>query len=296
MSPAEPSPVSTQSRNRRVRQVLLWTLLANWVVAAAKTAVGLWSGSASVTADGLHSFIDGASNILGLLALSIASRPADDDHPYGHAKFEALASLGIGAMIGVGSLELGKMAFSALISNRHPQVSGLMAAVMAVSLVFNLVISTVERRFGRRLQSPILEADARHTLSDVFVSGAVLASVALVYWGYPRADGIVALAVLVFVVYVAYGITRHAVGILSDTARLEPEAVALCVASIDGVRSSKQIRSRGLEESVYVDLIIEVDPKLPTADAHRLADRVEEEICQAFPQVKDVIVHVEPAL
>jgi len=284
LSPAEPSPVSTQSRNRRVRQVLLWTLLANWVVAAAKTAVGLWSGSASVTADGLHSFIDGASNILGLLALSIASRPADDDHPYGHAKFEALASLGIGAMIGVGSLELGKMAFSALISNRHPQVSGLMAAVMAVSLVFNLVISTVERRFGRRLQSPILEADA------------VLASVALVYWGYPRADGIVALAVLVFVVYVAYGITRHAVGILSDTARLEPEAVALCVASIDGVRSSKQIRSRGLEESVYVDLIIEVDPKLPTADAHRLADRVEEEICQAFPQVKDVIVHVEPAL
>ncbi len=288
-----PSPLP-QARAQRVRRVLLWILVANWAIAAAKTAVGLGSGSASVPADGLHSFIDGASNILGLLALSIASRPADEDHPYGHAKFEALASLGIGAMIGVGSLELGKMAFAALVSDRHPQVSGLMAAVMAVSLVLNLIVSSVERRWGKRLQSPILEADARHTLSDVFVSGAVLASVALVYLGFPRADGVIALAVLVFVIYVAYGITRHAVAILSDTARLNPEAVALCVASIDGIRASKQIRSRGLEESVYVDLIIEVDPGLPTAEAHRLADRVEESICAAFPQVTDVVVHVEP--
>lgn len=286
----------TTHRKARVRRVLLWTLAANWAVAAAKLGVGLFANSASVTADGLHSFIDGGSNIIGLFALSVASRPADEDHPYGHGKFEALASLAIGAMVGVGSLELGRMAFDALVSDRHPQVSGLMAAVMGVSLVLNVAVSWVERRQGQRLQSSLLLADARHTFSDVFVSLAVLASVGLVKLGMPRADGVIALLVLGFVAHVGYGIVRQAVGILSDTARLDPAEVARRVASVRGVRSSKNVRSRGLEESVYVDLTIEVDPTASIAEAHRVADEVERILADAFPQVVDVVVHVEPAL
>lgn len=282
-------------RGRRVRNVLLLILVANWAVALAKLGFGALRHSAAVTADGLHSFIDGSSNVLGLVAMSIASRPADEDHPYGHGKFEALASLGIGAMVGVGMLELGRMALSSLMDNVHPQVDLEMAGVMAVTLVINVLITRIERRLGEELKSPLLVADAQHTLSDVFVTVAVLVSLGVVWLGYPRADGLVALAVLGMVAYTAYTIIRQAVGILSDSARLDPVQVARLTTTVEGVVSCKDVRSRGMEESVYVDLKIEVDPALPTVSAHDLAHEVERKLTTAFPQVVDVVVHVEPA-
>jgi len=282
-------------RNRKVRWVLASILAANWAVASAKLAFGLLSHSASVTADGLHSFIDGGSNVLGLVAMMVASRPADADHPYGHGKFEALASLGIGAMIGIGMLELGRMALDSLLNDRHPEVTPAMAGVMVLTLVVNLAVTRVERHYGQKLKSSLLLADASHTLSDVFVTLAVLVSLGLVWLGYPRADGLIALLVLGFVAWVAYGIVRQAVGILSDTARLDPAQVAQLTTSVLGVRTCRNVRSRGMEESVYVDLKIEVDPQLTTAQAHEVADCVEERIQAEFPQVVDVVVHVEPA-
>jgi cation diffusion facilitator family transporter len=282
-------------RNRKVRAVLASILVANWAVALAKLAIGIYSQSAAVTADGLHSFIDGGSNVLGLLAMTVASRPADEDHPYGHGKFEALASLGIGAMIGIAMLELGRMALDSLLHDQHPQVSPLMAGIMVITLGVNLTVTRIERHYGEKLQSSLLLADARHTLSDVFVTLAVLLSLGLVWLGYPRADGLVALVVMVFVAGVAWGIVRQAVGILSDTARLDPLRVAEALRTVDGVRSCRDVRSRGMEGAVYVDLKIEVDPQLSTAKAHELADEVEARLQAEFRDVVDVVVHVEPS-
>ncbi|MDY7224740.1 cation diffusion facilitator family transporter [Hyalangium rubrum] len=282
-------------RNRKVRRVLAAILAANWAVAIAKLGFGLLHQSASVTADGLHSFIDGSSNIIGLVAMTAAARPADEDHPYGHGKFEAIASLGIGAMIGIGMLELGRMALDSLLHDRHPTVTPIMAGVMLCTLVVNLAVTRVERSYGQKLKSSLLLADANHTLSDVFVTLAVLLSLLLVWMGYPRADGVIALLVMVFVAWVAYGIVRQAVGILSDTARLDPTKVSELTISVPGVRSCRDVRSRGMEDSVYVDLKIEVDPNLTTAQAHDVADQVEQKLHSAFPQVVDVVVHVEPA-
>ncbi len=281
-------------RNRQVRRVLFAILFANWAVAAAKGIFGLLYESAAVTGDGLHSFIDGSSNVIGLVAMSFASQPADDDHPYGHGKFEALASLAIGAMVGIGMLELGRMAIDSLLSDRHPQVNPIMVGVMLVTLAFNIVVTRVEKRWGERLSSPLLIADAHHTLSDVYVTLAVLASLLAVKLGYPRADGIVALGVMGVVAWVAYGIVRQAVQILSDSARLHPEKVLALAHGVDGVKIAKDVRSRGMEGSVYVDLKIEVDPQLTTERAHALAHEVERVLTSAFPEVVDVVVHVEP--
>jgi len=282
-------------RNRRIRTVLAAILAANWAVALAKVIFGLRSDAAAVTADGLHSFIDGGSNVLGLVAMSVASRPADEDHPYGHGKFEALASLGIGAMIGIAMLELGRMALDSLLHDRHPEVTPLMVGVMVTTLLINLAVTTLERRQGEKLKSPLLLADARHTLSDVAVSLAVLASLGLVWLGYPKADGLVTLVVMVVVARVGWGIVKQAVGILSDTARLDPLKVEALIRSVPGVLSCRDVRSRGMEGTVYVDLKIEVDPQLTTARAHELADAVEQRIQAQYPEVVDVVVHVEPA-
>jgi cation diffusion facilitator family transporter len=286
---------SLSERNRKVRNVLAAILLANWAVALLKLFLGLKSGSAAVTADGVHSFIDGGSNVLGLVAMSVASRPADEDHPYGHGKFEALASLGIGALIGTSMLELGRMALDSLLHGRHPEVTPLMLIVMSITLVINLLVTRVEHHWGNTLQSPLLLADARHTLSDVGVTLAVLVSLGLVRLGYPKADGLVTLGVMVFVARVAWGIVKQAVGILSDTARLDTQKVATLTLQVPGVRSCHGVRSRGMEGTVYVDLKIEVDPQMSTARAHELADAVEARLQAEFPEVVDVVVHVEPA-
>jgi len=286
---------SLLERNRKVRTVLAVILVANWAVAVLKLLLGLMSASAAVTADGVHSFIDGGSNVLALVAMSVAARPADEDHPYGHGKFEALASLGIGALIGISMLELGRMAFDSLVHDRHPTVTPLMAGVMGVTLAINLLVTRVEHRMGEKLQSPLLLADARHTLSDVGVTLAVLASLGLVALGYPKADGLITLAVMAFVARVAWDIVKQAVGILSDTARLDTQKVTALTLQVPGVLSCRDVRSRGMEGTVYVDLKIEVEPRMSTARAHDLADAVEAKLQAAFPEVVDVVVHVEPA-
>lgn len=283
-----------QERVRRIRRVLLWILVANWAVAAAKVIVGLIADSAAVTADGFHSFIDGSSNIIGLVAVVAAARPADEDHPYGHGKFEALASLAIGAMVGIGMLELGRMAFDALLHDQHPVVSTRMVMVMVVTLGVNLAVTIFERKQGRELDSPLLLADATHTLSDVFVTLSVLVSLGFVWMGFRRADGLVAVFVMAVIARVAYGIIRQAVGILSDTARLDPMRVSDIARRVSGVRDCMDIRSRGMENSVWVDLTIHVDPELTTRRAHAVAHAVERELAAAYPQIVDIVVHVEP--
>jgi cation diffusion facilitator family transporter len=286
--------LSHAERNRRVSRVLWGILIANWAVASIKLAIGLSTGSTAVTADGLHSFIDGASNIIGLVAMHFAAQPADEEHPYGHHKFETLASLAIGVMIGMAVLELGRMAFSAIVNDVHPDVGPLSIGVMVGTLVVNLIVTRVESAKGRELKSAILVADAGHTMSDVFVTIAVIASLVLTAFGVGRADGVVTLLVLGFVAYTGYGIIRQAVGILADTARVDPSKVRAVLAEVPEVRGSHDIRSRGLEGSVYVDLTIHVDPALDLRAAHRIADTVEGKLRAAFAEVVDVVVHVEP--
>ncbi len=289
---AAPPPAS--ARTREVRAVLWQILIANWAVALAKVGLGLWASSAAMTADGLHSFLDGASNVIGLVAMHYAGQPADQEHPYGHQKFEALAALAIGVMIGVGVLQLGQMAVDAIVRNIHPTVGPLALGVMVATLAVNLAVTRYERRVGKRLSSTLLLADAQHTLSDVFVSLTVIASLGLSWAGVGRADGVVALVVLGFVSWTGWSIIKQAAGILADTMRLDPLRVHAACQGIADVLAVRDIRSRGLEGSVYVDLKIDVDPQLSVQRAHDASDAVERAIALAFPEVVDVVVHVEP--
>jgi cation diffusion facilitator family transporter len=286
--------IDLTARNAAVRRVLLWILVANWAVAALKVALGLWARSTAMTADGLHSFIDGGSNVVGLVAMHYANQPADEEHPYGHQKFEALAALAIGVMIGMGVLELGQVAFAAIVRNVHPQVGPESIALMMGTLVVNLLVTRYEKREGERLRSSLLVADASHTLSDVYVTISVIVSLGLSWLGVGRADGVVALGVLVFVAWTGWGIIKQAAGILADMRQIDPQRVRDACAGVPQVLGVRQVRSRGLEGSVYVDLTIDVDPQLTVQKAHDAADQVEQLITRTFPEVVEVLVHVEP--
>jgi len=291
-------PADSEQGDRRIRSIrrVLWTILfLNVGVAFAKLGWGAAINSAAMQADGFHSLFDGASNVVGLVGMSFAGRPADHDHPYGHGKYETYASAVIATMLVFAAFRIGSSAYSQLVGASSPaQVDTMSFIVMTGTLTVNLVITTWERRVGRRLGSEILVADASHTASDVLVSVGVIISLVLVKLGFDKADPIVALLVAGAIVYTAFGVFRHASATLSDSSRIPPQDICKAAMVVPGVLGCHHVRTRGSEAEVYVDLHIQVDPNKSVADGHEVAETVERELCAAFPSVVDVIAHLEP--
>ena len=290
---AAKNPVS--ERMRSIRRVLWIILLLNLGVAAAKYAWGTLSGSASMQADGIHSVFDSAGNVVGLVGISLAARPADAGHPYGHAKFETYASLVIGVLLLLAAFEVGSSAAAKLAAGSYTVEVGPMSfVVMAGTLAVNLGVTVYERRFAKRLRSEVLAADANHTLSDALVSVGVIAGLAAVALGFPMADPIMALVVTAAILATAYDVFKHALATLSDRARIPEGDLRAAALAVPGVRGVHRIRTRGTEGEVYADLHVLVDPSMTVADAHRLADEVEADIKERFANVIEVLVHIEP--
>ncbi len=222
---------ASADRSRQIRRVLWVVLVLNLVVALAKLFYGIVSHSAAMEADGFHSLFDGASNIIGLIGMWFASRPADEGHPYGHAKFETVAAAVIGILLAFAGYTVGKGAIDSLTGTGVPtEVTTISFAIMLGTLAINLFVTTWERRAGRRLGSEILVADASHTLSDVMVSSGVIVSLILVKVGFEAADGVVALLVAVVIFHTAWGIFRGVLHTLGDAARLSADEVAAVAA------------------------------------------------------------------
>ncbi|MEC4175851.1 cation diffusion facilitator family transporter [Adlercreutzia sp. R7] len=280
---------------RQVERVLWIVLLLNMAVAAAKFFYGLASGSASMQADGIHSVFDSLGNVIGLIGIAVAARPADTEHPYGHSKFETYGSLAIGVLLLVAAFEVGSGAVAKLASQSYTaQVTPVSFVVMVGTLAVNLGVTLYERRAGRRLHSEILAADAAHTLSDAFVSIGVIAGLAFVAAGYPVADPIMALLVTVAILFSAVSVFRAGLRTLSDHARIPSDEVAAAAEKVPGIRQVHAVRTRGTEAEVYCDMHVLVDPQMTVLAAHDLGDEVERAVKAAFPAVKEVLVHIEP--
>jgi cation diffusion facilitator family transporter len=282
-------------RELRIRRILVTILALNVMVALAKLGWGYVSGSVSMVADGFHSMFDGASNIVGLVGLGLAARPADRDHPYGHGKYETYASAAIGAMLAFAAYNVGSAAIGRLLAGSPPpRVDAIAFAVMLGTLAVNLGVTIYERSAGRRLGSEILIADASHTASDVLVSIGVIGGLIAVRAGYPAADPLIALVVAGAIAYSAYKVFGQATVTLADTARIDPSEISAVVREVPGVLGCHHIRTRGSAAEVYVDLHVQVDPQATVTAGHAVAEAVEREICNAFDTVIDVVAHLEP--
>ncbi len=277
---------------------MLWVTLAlNVAVAAAKIAYGHSAHALSIRADGFHSLTDSSNNLVGLLGVWWASRPADEGHPYGHAKFEVLAAGLVGvSLLGMaydvakgGILRIGGAPTPA------PQIDALAFLVLAGTLAVNVGVSRWERRRGEELASPMLTSDALHTSSDVMVTIGVLASVALVRLGYPVVDIVAAIGIAGFIAWAGIGVLRTNLAYLADSARLDPERIIAVAKTVPGVASAHKVRTRGMPGSIYVDLHIQVAPHLTVVDAHRVTHWVIDALKADFSGVRDVLVHTEPA-
>ncbi len=282
------------TRHRQVARVLWQVLLFNWLVAFAKLGYGILTGALSMTADGVHSLLDGASNVIGLAAIRVAGRPPDGTHPYGHRKFEALAAMAIALFLVLAAYEVARTAVSRLLWPAAPDVTALSFGIILAGMAVNFLVTRYETRRGRELRSQILLADARHTRADLYASAAVLASLGAARLGYPALDAVAALVIAGLILRATWGIVSQNVDILADAARLSPEEIEALVRDLPGVRGCHKVRTRGLEDDIYVDLHIQVDPALPIEAAHLLSHHVKERILERLPAVVDVVVHTEP--
>lgn len=288
--------VTPGARRSAIARVLLGILGLNLLVAVAKLLYGYRSGAISITADGVHSLLDGASNVIGIIGIAVARRPPDANHPYGHRKYETFAALGIVAMMFLGCWEILSAAVERWRHPRLPQITPLGFVVLGVTLAINLFVVWIERRAGRRLRSELLLSDAAHTGSDVLASLLVMASFAAIRFGTTWADFAAAAVIVVLIMRAGFKILRNTLSTLSDERRIEPRLVEQEALTEAGVLETHNVRSRGSDDDIHLDLHILVDPQMAVADAHRIGHRVEARLRQRWPGVTDVIVHVEPGL
>ena len=288
-------PEPGAARHRAVRRVLLVTLALNLVVAVAKGAYGIWSGSLAIAADAVHSLVDASANIVGMIALRFAAAPPDPGHPYGHQKIEMAAAAAIGMAIGVTAIELGWSTVQALLDGRAaPATSAVGFAIIGGTWLINMFVATYERRRARQLDSAYLAADAAHTASDVAVTAAVLAAYTAAHFGVHWADPAGALLVLIVIVRVAWHVLSSNLSILVDRAVLDPDEVRAAARAVTGVSDCHRIRSRGTSQAVHVDLHVQIEGTMSLSEAHDVAHRVEEHLRHTWPGIVDVTIHIEP--
>ena len=291
----EEEKTSPRDRNVRIKRVMWVVLASNLAIAISKIVVGVLFGAASVHAAGVHSIFDAASNVVALLGISIAARPADESHPYGHGKYATFASLFIGILLVGAAYEVGGGAIQKLASgNFSSEASPVSFAVMLVTIIINILVTRYEHVQSVKLRSTVLKADSKLTLSDALVSGSVIVGLIFVSIGFPIADTIATLVVTVAIFVTAIAIFKDVHDTFSDEVRIDPARIARCVLEIDGVHACHKIRTRGLEGEVHADLHVLVDPEMTISRAHRIADEAERRIQERFTEVIDVLVHLEP--
>lgn len=296
MTPATGYPPPTSSsRYSEVTRVLTRVLFLNLIVAVAKILFGYSSGAISILSDGFHSLTDTGSNVVGLIGVRAAERPPDDDHPYGHRKYETVAAAAVTIFLFLLVLEVLRNAFNHL-SGRSapPDISITGFVIMAVTVAINLVVVRYEGSEAERLRSEVLMADALQTRGDVWTSIAVIVALAGARAGFPILDPIAALVVAGFIGRALVQIAAATTQILSDQVVMSEADIEGVVMSVAGVLGCHHIRTRGSADHVFLDLHVWMPPSMPLVDAHAIAHVVKDRLMSKYPQIADAVIHLEP--
>lgn len=292
---AAPTPEKTNPL-KAAQGVFALTLGFNLLVSISKLVWGYHTHTLSITADGFHSLLDAVANVVGIVGLNYSMKPADHNHPYGHRKFEAIASMIISFFIFLTCFEIAGEGFSRFFSpeHTHPEISATSYIIIGITLMINLWVSWYENRKAKELKNDLLLADAKHTFSDCLVSVSVILSMIAVQLGFLWADTLLALIVALIILKVGFELIMTHFSALTDEAALDPAEINAIVRAVPGVMDCHKIRSRGMRDHVFIDLHIQVDPFLTVKEAHGISYRVEETLENAFDgRVSEVLVHIE---
>lgn len=281
----------------KVKQIFWLTLFLNLLVSGAKLVFATMTQSLSLFSDGLHSLVDASSNIVALVALRVAQLPPDEDHPYGHRKFETLGAMGISALLCFAAWEILSRAFHRIL---HPgqsiHVELWVVAGLAGTVVVNLTVTAYERKWGHRLQSPLLLADAEHTRSDALASLLALLALGAAAFHYYWVDAFAAIFIVALILWAAYRIIKDSVLTLSDAQRLNPMPIQELAERVKGVQNCHMVRSHGAVGDVHVDLHIVVEPTMSAEEAFEIENEVTRRLKEVYPEISEVTIRHQPRM
>ena len=290
-----PAALAGPAHAAAVRRTLGVILALNLVVVAVKVAVGWRTGSLTVLGAALESALDTLNNVIGMSLVTLAARAPDDDHPYGHDKFETVGALAIVGFLSISCFELLKEGVAKYRRHEEPRPpEAIEIALLAATVAVNVFVVWYERRRARELRSAFLLADSAHTSSDTYVTLLALASMLLAGVGLGRFDALLAIVVAIIIAISGYRILKGTIPILVDERAVDAEEIRRVVRTIPRIGEVRMVRSRFAASGLlFAELTIVVAGESTVAEAHALADEVEARITEQLG-ASDVTVHVEP--
>ncbi len=285
------------SRTKSGRRAGLVGILANAGLCAAKLTVGILSNSVSITADAMNNLSDASSSVVTLLGFKLSEKPADDDHPYGHARYEYLSALAVAVLILMIGLELGKSSIQKIFTPAAVSFTWVTAAVLAGSMAVKLWLSLYNLRLGKKIQSDALLATAADSRNDVIATGAVLASGVLEHFTGWQIDGFVGLAVAVFILISGFSMAKSTISPLLGEAA-GPE---LREQIIDQIRTEPLVL--GYHDLMvhdygpgrrFASIHVEMDRREDPLHCHEIIDDLERECLQSHGI--HLVIHYDPVV
>ncbi len=290
--------VSRETRYKASRNVTLVGMVVNILLSSAQLFGGIFTHSQALIADGIHTLSDLASDFVVLVAAKLASKDADEDHPYGHGRIETVATVILGLALAGVAVGIALNAFERI---THPekllQPTPLALVFAALAIISKEGLYHYTMSVANRINSKMLKANAWHHRSDALSSIMVAIGVAgSVFLEIPWLDAAAAIVVAIMIFYMGVRLILDSTMELVDTA-LEPEKtekISKFISSIEGVEQMHMLRTRRMGHDVLADVHIQVNPYLSVSEGHYIAENVMQKLRAQFPEMHDITVHVDP--
>ena len=288
-----------QEYKKTAIKVSLVSIIGNCALSLFKLLAGIIANSGAMISDAVHSASDVFSSIIVIAGVKVSARASDDDHQYGHERFECVAAIVLAVILCIVGVFIGHTAIEKLTSGdpgalTKPGALALIAAI--VSIVGKEAMYWYTRFYAKRLNSGGLMAEAWHHRSDALSSIGALVGIWGARVGYPWLDAVASLLICAFIIKAAYDIFVDAIEKMVDKSCDDDMLCRMreCILSVDGVLGIDKLKARTFGNRVYVDLEIREDGNVSLFDAHRVAEQVHDCIERQFPVVKHIMIHVNP--
>lgn len=283
-----------------IRKLSLVGIIGNVFLSAFKFIAGIMGNSSAMVSDAVHSLSDVFATFIAFLGVRFGRREADASHPYGHERIESLAAIALGLILLVTGVGVGWVGIEKILAGNYeslpiPGMIALVAAIVSIAVKEGMFWYT--RHWARVIRSSAFEADAWHHRSDAMSSIGALVGVGGSMLGYPVLDPIASVVICLFILKQGISIIYDALKKMLDTScgeQFEKEVRQLVDAE-NQVERIDMLRTRMFGDKVYIDMEIAIDGSMQLTDAHAIAERVHDDIEHAFPEVKHVMIHVNPA-
>lgn len=274
-------------------------IIANFLLCLLKLTGGIIAGSDALVSDGINSAFDVVSGIIVIIGARLAAKNPDKEHPYGHERFENVATIVLAVVLFVTGVFVGHTAIENLTSGAYKakNIPGTLSIIAAlISMATKEILFWYTRGAANKINSVSLKAAAWDHRADVISTAGALIGILLSRYGFPAADQIASLIVCIFIIRTAYIVFREAIGQMTDRSCDDAflDELRNCALSVEGVLGIDMLQVRAFGNRYYVDLEITEDGNRTLLEAHETAEQVHDAIEEQYPIVKHIMIHVNP--